>query len=99
MKYFNGKKGDDLQLWLEEYEEASNYQWKDNYQTRWFPWFIERTTKVTWLSILKLAEKAPKNRKSPSIKDNMEYTLIIVQLTRGAMSFIMNSLDLRKDYR
>ena len=49
---------DDFQLWLEDYEEASNdYQWKDNDQARWFSWFIERPTKVTWQRTLKSAEK------------------------------------------
>ena len=58
VKCFSGKKEDDFQLWLEDYEEASNdYQWKDNDQARWLSWFIERPTKVTWQRILKSAEK------------------------------------------
>ena len=50
VKCFSGKKGeDDFQLWLEDYEEASNdYQWKDNDRARWFSWFIEGPAKVTW---------------------------------------------------
>ena len=52
------QKRDDFQLWLENYEEASNdYQWKDNDQARWFSWFIEGPTKVTWQRTLKSTEK------------------------------------------
>ena len=60
VKYFSGKKGeDDLQLLLEDYEEASNdYHWKDNDWARWFSWFIEEPTKVTWQRTLKSAEKS-----------------------------------------
>ena len=60
VKCFSGKTGqDDFQLWLEDYEEASSdYKWSDKDRARWFSWFIEGPSKVTWQRTLKSTEKS-----------------------------------------
>ena len=59
VKYFSDKRGEDFQLWLEDYKEASyDYQWKENDWAGWFSWFIEGTAKITWQRTLKSAEKS-----------------------------------------
>ena len=46
---FSGKQGEeDFQLWLEDYEEATNdCQWSDKVRARWFSWFISGPAKAT----------------------------------------------------
>ena len=57
---FSGKRGeDDFQLWLEDYEEASNdCHWDDQDRARWFSWFITGPAKATWQRTLKKTDKS-----------------------------------------
>ena len=58
VKCFSGKKGDDFQLWLEDYEEASSDINLVIKIKLCFSWFIEALAKVTWQRTLKSTEKS-----------------------------------------
>jgi len=47
---FSGRTGDcDVELWLEDFEEASkDCGWSDKQRAQWFSWFITGPAKTTW---------------------------------------------------
>ena len=59
VKCFSGNKGeDDFQLWVEDYEEASeDYRWSDRDRARWFSWFVTGPAKLAWQRTLKQTDK------------------------------------------
>ena len=57
---FSGRQGgDDFEVWLTDFEEATAHcGWQDKQRMKWFSWFLSGPAKATWQRTLKDQDKA-----------------------------------------